>query len=119
MDIGAKLVLKTVNAISEGTYNEVEQQEFIKPDETLMHAPKIFKDDCRINWNKPIAVIHNFIRGLSPHPGAFTEFISPAGKSYTVKLFATTKELCSPLSNSTNISTDSKTFLKIAGHQCP
>lgn len=118
MAVGAELVLKTVEAISNGTYTETDQQQFIKPGEILKHAPKIFKDDCRIDWKRSVNEVHNFIRGLSPHPGAFTAFISPEGKQYPVKLFKTTKEADLP---KTGISTDSKTFLKIAakdGYVC-
>ncbi|MCB9230831.1 MAG: methionyl-tRNA formyltransferase [Bacteroidia bacterium] len=68
MDEGAKLVLKTVKAIEAGTAERKPQN----PEAFLHPAPKIFKDDCRIDWNQPVEKIYNFIRGLSPYPCAWT-----------------------------------------------
>lgn len=69
--IGAGLVLETVREIAKGIDNgEVKIQE--QKDEHASPAPKIFKEDCRINWSKSSEEIHNFVRGLSPHPAAFT-----------------------------------------------
>src|SRR5699024_10077412 len=56
----------------------------------LKPAPKIFKDDCRVNWNKNAEEIFNFIRGLSPYPAAWTELHRPeTDEIIRVKLFAT------------------------------
>jgi methionyl-tRNA formyltransferase len=68
MHKGAALVLKTVNAIEEGSYLQTDQKE----DDTLIPAPKIFRETCEINWDQPVGQVHNFIRGLSPFPGAWT-----------------------------------------------
>jgi methionyl-tRNA formyltransferase len=66
-DVGAEIVLQTVRLIELGKAQPHSQ------DETLAcPAPKIFKDDCRINWTQPSAQVHNFIRGLSPYPTAWT-----------------------------------------------
>ncbi len=65
--IGAQLVLKTVQLIERGTVQTIPQN-----DTLATPAPKIFKQQCRINWNAPAQTIHNFIRGLSPHPAAWT-----------------------------------------------
>jgi methionyl-tRNA formyltransferase len=67
--LGASLVIKTVDAIIENKANTTIQE---KANITL--APKIFKDDCLINWDSPSKVIHNRIRGLSPYPTAFTRY---------------------------------------------
>jgi methionyl-tRNA formyltransferase len=66
-EIGAEIVLHTVRLIEHG-------KAVPKPQESSLAspAPKIFKEDCRINWNQPAVAIHNRIRGLSPHPAAFT-----------------------------------------------
>ncbi len=114
MFIGARLVLKTVEAIEENNYPQIEQSEFISTGEQEKHAPKIFKDDCKIDWNKNIHEIHNFIRGLSPYPTAFSAFVSPDGKTHSVKLFKTSKEISSQTYSVSTIITDSKSFLKIA-----
>nr|WP_255727079.1 methionyl-tRNA formyltransferase [Dyadobacter sp. CY347] len=68
MEKGAELVVKTVQAIEAGDYPQEPQEE---PAE-IRSAPKIFRETCEINWHKPAAEIHNFIRGLSPYPAAWT-----------------------------------------------
>lgn len=74
MEIGANLVLKTVKAIETEDYPQIHQNEFVAEGEELKHAPKIFKEDCKIDWTKNAENIHNLIRGLSPYPAAWTEF---------------------------------------------
>ncbi len=81
MEIGADLVLKTVRAIEADNYPQVPQ-----PDVEIKHAPKIFKEDCEIIWKKSSEEIHNFIRGLSPYPAAWTTFMDNM-----LKVFRTTK----------------------------
>lgn len=68
MKKGAGLVLRTVEAIASGDYPSQPQPET----GAIKHAPKIFKETCQINWNQTAEQIHNFIRGLSPYPGAWT-----------------------------------------------
>ncbi|MFW6103918.1 MAG: methionyl-tRNA formyltransferase [Bacteroidota bacterium] len=70
--LGAELVLETVEAIRNNNYRAIPQDELIKNRKTLKKAPKIFKEDCRIDWHKTCSEIHNFIRGLSPYPAAQT-----------------------------------------------
>lgn len=65
---GASLVLKTVQAIQSGKYTAIAQPEGSE----IRHAPKIFKETCEINWNRTTEQVGNFIRGLSPYPGAWT-----------------------------------------------
>ncbi|MEM0999440.1 MAG: methionyl-tRNA formyltransferase, partial [Bacteroidota bacterium] len=68
METGADLVLQTVQAIDQGTVTPQAQDHtgFVHP------APKIFKENCRINWDQDVETIHNFVRGLSPYPTAWT-----------------------------------------------
>lgn len=66
---GALCVLETVRLIESGNFNPQ-----IQDDSLASPAPKIFKEDCLINWNQSAEKIHNLIRGLSPYPGAFTYF---------------------------------------------
>lgn len=73
MAVGARLLIKTVDAIKNDTYQEIPQEK-ITSDTELKHAPKIFKEDCKITWDKPLQEVYNFIRGLSPYPAAFTDF---------------------------------------------
>ena len=65
---GADLVLRTVQALENGTARPMPQS-----DAAATHAPKIFTETCRISFDRPAAEVHNFVRGLSPHPGAWTE----------------------------------------------
>lgn len=89
MIVGADLVLKTVKAIEQNKFPKIDQTTLI--DGNLKHAPKIFKDTCRINWNENIEVIHNHIRGLSPYPAAWTE-ITIDGKTSSLKIFEANME---------------------------
>jgi methionyl-tRNA formyltransferase len=114
MIIGADLVLKTVQAIEHKDYPQIDQSEFIHANEEIKNAPKIFKEDCKIDWLKTMDEIHNHIRGLSPYPAAFTTFIAPTGQLYPVKFFISRKEKDTVLEPIKSILTDSKNQLKIA-----
>jgi methionyl-tRNA formyltransferase len=65
--VGAEIVLQSVRLIQRGKVHLRDQDEA-----NASKAPKIFKDDCRVDWNKPAGVVHNFVRGLSPIPCAWT-----------------------------------------------
>ncbi len=107
MNVGATLLTKTVTAIKNGDYKELPQDTF--DDTVLKHAPKIFKDDCRINWEEPLERVYNHIRGLSPYPAAFTTF---QGK--LLKLYRADKELVNHETLPGDFISDGKTFLKFA-----
>lgn len=111
MEIGAKLVLKTVDAIAEGSYVPV-RQDHLDP-ASLKHAPKLFKEDCRIDWSKPGTQIRNLIRGLSPYPGAWTELAGDDGQTFTLKIYFAEFNPVSGLAPGT-VETDGKTTLRIA-----
>jgi len=82
MSKGAELVLQTVKAISQGDYPQVPQES----SEDLKPAPKIFKEDCKIDWQKNASVVRDFIRGLSPYPGAWTSLNGKVLKIYDAQL---------------------------------
>lgn len=110
MAAGVQLVIKTVDAIADGTVKAVPQP-FVGNIQ-LPAAPKITKNDCRIKWDAPAQQIHNQIRGLSPYPGAFTLLTHPSYGDQVLKVFR------SKLMRHTNnppelpcISTDGKTYL--------
>ncbi len=67
---GAALVLKTVQAIAQGEYTRKPQ--VVTQESLLQKAPKLVKENCQINWNQEAEVTLNFIRGLAPHPAAWT-----------------------------------------------
>ncbi|MEI6143093.1 MAG: methionyl-tRNA formyltransferase [Mariniphaga sp.] len=112
MIIGAELVLKTVDAIAEGNYQPL-PQDSLAIDPARLHAPKIFKETCKIDWQKPAVTIHNLVRGLSPYPAAWTNF-ARAGFETAVKIFKTSVELIEHQDIPGNIVTDNKKFLKVA-----
>jgi len=84
---GAGLVLKTTVAIFSNQIITKDQVQLIDPNDPPKPAPKIFKEDCFIDWSKDTRSIYNKIRGLSPYPAAFTYFIPNVGDSVSVKIF--------------------------------
>ena len=84
---GADLVAETLSAIGLDSLQLKKQSDLIDSGQILHVAPKIYKDDCRIDWNNPAVKIYNKIRALSPSPGAFTHLIEPNGKSHKVKIY--------------------------------
>lgn len=91
MHLGADLTIHTVELIeSNDTIPSVDQNSF---DLTQMkHAPKIFKDDCKVDWSKEAKSIHDFIRGLSPYPAAWTNLTNKtSGETRSFKLFISRK----------------------------
>ena len=67
-ELGAAAVFETVRMLEQGTAHPE-----VQDDEGATRAPKIFREDCRIDWARPAAAVHNFVRGLSPSPCAWTE----------------------------------------------
>lgn len=114
MILGSKLVLKTVKAIEEQNFTEIEQEKLIKDGTVLNEAPKIFKEDCRINWNYAAEQIFNLIRGLSPYPAAFTELMDLKGNKTLLKLFKASKIIETHHLNIGDIECDQKSYLKVA-----
>ena len=91
---GADLLLRTVRAIENGEYPLVDQSNLLQGRKAI-HAPKIFKEDMRIDWNRPLDIIYNHIRGLSPYPAAWTEIRNcSTGIVTALKIFKTEKIRC-------------------------
>jgi methionyl-tRNA formyltransferase len=93
MHLGAEICLETLDKIiaADGHPESIPQEQMIPVGSELHAAPKIFKDTCEINWNKPAKQVYDFIRGLSPYPGAWTTLVSPEGKETVLKIFKTSK----------------------------
>ncbi len=85
---GAELLVKTATAIRSGDYDTIEQAQLMHEKKQLHSAPKITKDDCRISWDKNSEKIYNFIRGLSPYPGAWSLMHIKEGKTVLIKIYA-------------------------------
>jgi methionyl-tRNA formyltransferase len=105
---GAGLLVKTVKAVESGRYTENPQEHLIEGME-LKHAPKIFKEDCNINWNQSAEIIYNFIRGLSPYPTAFTTL-----NDKILKVFGAEYELAESNEQPGEFFSDNRTFLKVS-----
>lgn len=104
--IGASLVVQTVEGLATNSLKEMAQAQSDADDNLLKHAPKIFTETCRIDWNKPAQQVHNLIRGLSAYPGAFTLL-----NEKMIKIFRSEKnDQISDLSPGAHDS-DKKTFL--------
>jgi len=114
MDIGSVLVLKTVDALAAGNVEMISQQSLIEKGYLPSPAPKIFKEDCLIDWKKDSVSLKNFIRGLSPYPTAWTNFINiDTGVETAVKIFRVDDENVNDDVEPGTIRSDGKTFLKI------
>lgn len=85
MTVGASLLLRTVDAILNSTIKSIPQSEIAVEGE-LRPAPKIFTETCEIDWSQSAEQIHNFIRGLAPHPTAWTK-VRHNDDVYTMKIF--------------------------------
>lgn len=110
MFVGAKLVLKTVQEIQKDTILAINQKELIK--EKLNPAPKIFKEDCKIDWDDSLENIYNKIRGLSPYPCAWTKLVDRSGNDYTMKIYDA-EIVDNNKSSDINFESDGKNFIYV------
>ena len=107
MDIGSKLVLKTVDSIQGQSFVLHSQDKFTSE---MRPAPKIFKDFCRIDWFKPGVIVQNHIRGLSPYPAAWTMLKN----ELQVKIFKTNFICENHDISAGRILTDNRKHIKVA-----
>lgn len=113
MFTGAKLVVETVKGIMEKSIQPKHQDELAESGVELKPAPKIFKEDCKINWSQSSQSIHNFIRGLSPYPTAFFEVEGTQSTKQNIKVFKSEIVTNSVPSESLTLKTDNKTYIHI------
>lgn len=113
MKLGGDLVLETVDRIIDGTVQSI-PQDALKVDGPLKPAPKIFKETCRIDWTQTAKQIYDFVRGLSPYPGAWT-VLKHNGKDVVFKIFKTAKLVSrQPSEPVGTLCTDGKHYLRVA-----
>jgi methionyl-tRNA formyltransferase len=103
---GAALGLKTVRAIEAGTVTPQPQP----MSHELKEAPKIFKENCEINWHQPATQVRNFIRGLSPYPTAWTRLDGKILKVFKAEVVPNSASTSTP----GTFATDGKTYLHVA-----
>jgi len=89
--IGANLLVKTVQGLQNGNLQAIPQDQLTQDASSLKHAPKIFTETCKIDWNKSTDEVFNLIRGLSPYPAAFTQL-----QGRNLKIFKASKEHTTP-----------------------
>ncbi len=106
--IGAKLLVKTIEGLAADNIQEQPQGLLANPAD-LKHAPKLFTENCQINWNRPVQELHDFIRGLSPFPGALSKL---DGK--ILKIYRSAQEHKAHGLTPGTLVTDGKTVLKFA-----
>ena len=110
MTVGADLVVQTVERIAAGEITPV-----VQPDEdaSLQPAPKIFKNDCLIDWTQSGKHIIDFIRGLSPYPAAWTRLLREEQEANSAKIFEAHFETGGPEAPCGTIDTDNRKYLRI------
>ncbi len=106
MVVGAELVLRTVRLIATGNYTLAKQD-----DSLVIPAPKLHRETCRIDWHQPLREVHNFVRGLSPWPAAWTLM---GGKN--LKLIRSRTVALDHQQTPGTLRTDGKSYLRVA---CP
>lgn len=114
MILGNKLVVETIEIIEKGELKSLSQSDIIEKENLeLKPAPKIFKEDCKIDWSKDAKTIYDFIRGLSPYPAAHTRFVSDED-FIDLKIYETEIEDRTAEDNEVGeVRTDGKTYLKV------
>ncbi len=112
-EIGAQLLVKTIKGLADESLNERPQTtddgQRTTDNEQLLHAPKIFTETCKIDWNKPVDEVYNLIRGLAPSPAAFS-FLN----DMKLKIYKAEKWHKVPAVAPGNFETDQKTYLQFA-----
>lgn len=105
-EAGAQLLVRTVEDLAHGRLRETPQSAAATE---IKHAPKIFTETCKINWDAATEDVYNLIRGLAPYPAAFTDL---DGKK--LKIYKASKEITAPMTTPGTHVTDGKTLLKFA-----
>jgi methionyl-tRNA formyltransferase len=109
-ELGASVLVKTIQGLADGKLKERSQSEIANSkSEIAKHAPKIFTETCKIDWDKSVDDVQNLIRGLSPFPGAFSYL-----NEKLLKIYKSDKECKQTSTTSGQFETDGKTFLKFA-----
>lgn len=111
MAVGAQLVVSTVERLASGNYKTVEQMHI--DESTLKPAPKIFKEDGRVDWTQKGVDIVNLVRGLSPYPAAWTPIFKDGVEVGSAKLFNVRFEADEKVAVAGEVVTDGKSYLGV------
>jgi methionyl-tRNA formyltransferase len=113
-EIGAALVLETVDALATEKVHAVPQSELLN-EKYLKTAPKIFKEDCKIDWTKSTVEVRNLIRGLSPHPAAWANLVhKKTGRTIPCKIFFAQPVIAEETAQPGTIDSDDQEYLNVA-----
>lgn len=111
MTCGADLLITTTDEIISGSVKSAPQ---VCPENgELRPAPKLFKENCRIDWNRPAETVRNFIRGLAPYPAAWTVLNLPDGRQVDCKVFKASISERKGLKSPGQIHTDAKSYIDV------
>ena len=113
MKLGARLVIRTIEGITNGTVKPQPQSKFLREGEVPREAPKIFPDDCQIDWNNEPVKIHNLIRGLAPYPGA-KSILKTGNEKRSFKIFESLPENGNHVLKPGFLISDGKHYIKVA-----
>jgi methionyl-tRNA formyltransferase len=111
---GGDTVLRTVETIVKGEVSALPQEQMYAVESELRPAPKIFRDTCRVDWEKECAAIYDFVRGMSPYPAAWCEIADSAGNPTAIKVYEVAKELAEHGFAAGTLLTDGKSYAKVA-----
>lgn len=112
MEIGADLVVKTVDDIIAGNVHPTAQPEL--PAEEMRPAPKIFKETCRMDWTLSASALRNFVRGMSPYPAAWTVLVMPDGNTADFKVLKAQTVSGASVLEPGSIVTDGRSYIDVA-----
>jgi methionyl-tRNA formyltransferase len=110
---GGEVLVKTLKMIENDTVKFLRQDTLLSDYSTIKTAPKIFRENCRINWEKNSLEIHNLVRGLSPAPGAFTQLLSDDDQPKQLKIYKTSYRVGEAKETPGTIITDGKSVFSV------
>lgn len=111
---GGETVLRTVEAIVKGCASAQPQQDMYAQESDLRPAPKIFRDTCRIDWEKDCNKIYDFVRGMSPYPAAWFELCDATDAPLSIKVYEVAKEIATHDKETGTLLTDGKSYAEVA-----
>ncbi len=111
MHLGVDLVVESIERLASGEVTPIEQSHI--DETTLRPAPKIFKEDCLVDWSWGAHRIFNFVRGLSPYPAAWCRLVAESGEQITAKIFAARYEVGGSQLHIGEIESDNRTYIKV------
>jgi methionyl-tRNA formyltransferase len=111
---GAGLTVETIEMIRKDRVILRNQSNMMAESIALKTAPKLTKEFCQVNWQKSLDEIHNFIRGLSPYPGAYTYLFDGTSKPQYLKILKASKEVTTHSYKEGTLVSDGRSYLKVA-----